>query len=219
MEKACLLIHGFTGGPFEVSPLADRLRAEGTYCRIPTLPGHGEVHPRHRSHIIWQDWVQAMEVEAKDLSMQYGAFDLVGFSMGGLIAAYIANRFPVRRLVLLNTAVIYVSPGRFLKEMNRRLQAGDWSYYTKIKGTPIRTTIQFMRLVRQLKPEISRLQLPTFIAQGQQDQIVHPASARYLEKKIAGDKVVHYFPKSRHLICLDVEAEELFDKVERFLNG
>ena len=34
--------------------------------------------------------------------------------MGGLLAAYLSVRYPVRRLILLNTAVIYVSPGRML---------------------------------------------------------------------------------------------------------
>ena len=37
---AALLLHGLTGSPFELRPVADRLHAAGVRCVAPALPGH-----------------------------------------------------------------------------------------------------------------------------------------------------------------------------------
>jgi alpha-beta hydrolase superfamily lysophospholipase len=38
---ACLLIHGFTGTPWDVRPLGEALSAAGISVQAPRLPGHG----------------------------------------------------------------------------------------------------------------------------------------------------------------------------------
>ncbi len=122
----CLLLHGFTGGPFEVEPLADYLRHAGWECIVPTLPGHGGDLSRLRG-VKWGEWLDCAVMEAeKKLTEQYGGFNLVGFSMGGLISAYLANRYPVKRLVLLSTAVVFFSPGRLAKDIRYRISQRDW---------------------------------------------------------------------------------------------
>jgi carboxylesterase len=216
-HRACLLFHGFSGGPFEVEPLAVYLKQRGWSCRVPTLPGHGvkQVQPKN---VQYSDWLKAAEKEAKALFNQYGEFDLIGFSMGGLISAYLANRYPIRRLVLLNAAVIYVSPARFIKVTLEQIKQRNWSRFRKIGRTPLRNTWQFMQLVRHLKPEISNIKTPTLIIQGDRDQVIHPYSATYIERHIQGNqKKVLLFPKSMHLICLGEEAQEVFKNVYEFL--
>ena len=37
---ACLLLHGFGGSPFEMSPVAESLEQSGFSTVCPTLPGH-----------------------------------------------------------------------------------------------------------------------------------------------------------------------------------
>ncbi|MFD2880583.1 hypothetical protein ACFTAO_39075 [Paenibacillus rhizoplanae] len=39
--ESCLFIHGFTGGEYEISPLAQFLEANGYRSRMFTLHGHG----------------------------------------------------------------------------------------------------------------------------------------------------------------------------------
>lgn len=216
-HQACLLFHGFSGGPFEVEPLAAYLEKHGWACRVPTLPGHGVKQDPSKA-IQYSDWVKAAEKDAESMVKQYGEFDLVGFSMGGLISAYLANRYPVRRLVLLNAAVIYVSPSRFVRTTVEQIKRKNWNRFRKIGRTPLRNTWQFMQLVRHLKPEISKIKTSTLIIQGDQDQIIHPYSARYIEEHIQGNqKKVIIFPKSKHLICLGEESHEVFKSVYEFL--
>jgi esterase/lipase len=217
MEKPpCLLLHGFTGGPYELQPLAEHLCQSGTYCVLPSLPWNGQVLPE-TGRVHWSDWVEAAEEEARKLTAGPRPFDVIGFSMGGLLAAYIATRYPVRRLVLLNAAVIYVSPGHFARELTEQLRQGDRSHLEKIRGTPIQATWQFTRLVKYLKPELPKVKVPAFIAQSEKDHVIHPSSARYLFGKLSGPKELHYYPNSNHLICLGPDASELFRHIERFL--
>lgn len=212
----CLLLHGFTGGPYEVEPLADYLRVRGRVCELPRLPWHGE-HRRDLETTYWTDWVRSSESVAEYMSQKYGSFDLVGFSMGGLIAAYLSVRYPVRRLVLLNASVVYVSPGRFMRVVREQWKDGELIPISKMRSTPLRATWQFTRLVRHLKPELSKVTVPTLVVQSERDQVIHPASARYIYQRLGGQRVLKWFPRSRHLICMGEEAPDLCREVDIFL--
>lgn len=217
MQKPpCLLLHGFTGGPYELEPLAEHLARGGRRCLLPSLPWNGQELPE-TGRVHWSDWVQAAEEEARRLAAETQPFDVIGFSMGGLLAAYIATRYPVRRLVLLNAALIYISPGHLARELTEQLRQGDRSHLEKIRGTPIQATWQFTRLVKHLKPELPKVQVPAFIAQSEKDHVIHPQSARYMYGKLSGPKELHYCPNSNHLICLGPDAPELFRQIDRFL--
>lgn len=217
MKQPCLLFHGFTGGPYEVEPLARHLRERGQLCEVPRLPWNGESsYQLKASH--WEDWVRAAEQHAERMTTQYGSFDLVGFSMGGLLAAYLSSRYPVRKLILLNTAVIYVSPGRLLNVIR-----DEWKYQRKLsllkaKNTPLRATWQFTRLVRHLKPELGQVEIPTLVAQSEKDHVIHPQSARYIYSKLKGQRELYWHPRSNHLICHSVDATALFRQVSSFLD-
>jgi carboxylesterase len=217
VKQPCLLFHGFTGGPYEVEPLARHLRERGQCCEVPNLPWNGDSYQQLKaSH--WEDWVRAAEQYAERMTSEYGTFDLVGFSMGGLLAAYLSVRYPVRRLILLNTAVIYISPGRMLEVLRN-----EWKYkrefsLMKAKSTPLRATWQFTRLVRHLKPELSQVSIPTLIAQSERDHVIHPQSARYIYNKLRGRREIHWHPRSNHLICHSEDASALFRQVSAFLN-
>ncbi|KIL39525.1 hypothetical protein SD70_19730 [Gordoniibacillus kamchatkensis] len=215
MGKTALLLHGFTGGPYELEPLAAELERTGVRCVLPLLPWNGsQLEKTERVH--WSDWVQAAEAEARQLASEAEPFDCIGFSMGGLLAAYIATRYPVRKLVLLNAAVIYVSP-HFARGFAERFRQGDRSHWNKMRGTPFRATWQFTRLVKHLKPELPKVTVPTLIAQSELDQVVHPLSARYLYGKLSGPRELRYFPKSSHMICQGPEAADLCRAVAHFL--
>jgi carboxylesterase len=217
LEKPpCLLFHGFTGGPFEVLPLSDYLQKKGKTCSVPKLPWHGENMAELESW-HWTEWVDSAEKQAHRMTAEYGSFDLVGFSMGGLLSAYLTSRYPVRRLVLINTPVVYVSPGRLLKVIRQDGIYRDRDFFNKLRSTPIRAAWQFTRLVRHLKPELSKVSVPTLIIQSEEDYVVHPLSARYIYRKVGGYRKLTWYPRSNHLICLGEEAAQLFKEVNAFL--
>jgi carboxylesterase len=223
----CLCIHGFTGAPYEVEPLVCYLKERTNWqFAVPTLPGHGD--SLNLKGIRYQDWLKHSEHALKELMKKCETIYIIGFSMGGLIASFLATRYPVRKLVLLSAAALYVNPKQLaadILEMAKDSLKGDLSnnelynrYKRKIKETPISATLQFRSLVTKVRPLLEGISVPTLIAQGQCDGIVPPKSAEYLYNQIgAQQKKLVYYKNAKHLICHSEEREQLFIEVIQFL--
>ncbi len=90
----CLLIHGYTGGPHEVEPLAAYLREHTDWdVEVPTLPGHGV--NLELDNVTHTAWLAAAEDALKNMQEKADKLYLIGFSMGGMIAAYLASRHDI----------------------------------------------------------------------------------------------------------------------------
>ncbi|MFT8320210.1 MAG: alpha/beta fold hydrolase [Bacillus sp. (in: firmicutes)] len=224
---ACLCLHGFTGSPMEVKPLVNFLEQYTNWkCVIPTLPGHGE--KLQLQGIRFNEWIEHAENELKSLLQKEETVFVIGFSMGGLIASYLAIHYPVKKLILLSPAAYYVNPPQMWKEI--KYMASDfWKgaitknelfirYIKKIKTTPIMATVQFRKLVHHIRPLLCKVQVPTFIAQGENDGLVPVKSTCYLYEAIcAKEKKLLYIKESDHLICHCIEKERLFSEILAFL--
>ncbi|MGP7819088.1 alpha/beta hydrolase [Niallia sp. 01092] len=224
---ACLCIHGFTGSPREVEPLANFLEQHTNWeCVIPTLPGHGENLQLQGIH--FNEWIEHAEYELKRLLQREKTVYVIGFSMGGLIASYLAIHYPVKKLILLSASAYFGNPSKMWGEI--KYMANDfWKgnlknnelfsrYRRKMKSTPITATVQFRKLVHYIRPFLSKVHVPTFIAQGENDGLVPIKSAKYLYNTIrAKEKRLLYIKESDHLICHCNEKEKLFTEILSFL--
>jgi carboxylesterase len=223
----CLLLHGFTGSPFEVEPLATHLKRHGWKISTPLLPGHGG-SKREMKKASWMDWVEQAETELVGLMAECGVVYLIGFSMGGMIAAHLSTKYPVQKLVLLSAAVFYPNPSQFVENLSVTLKARDQMnfrrdlrrYIRKSFSTPIRAVVHFRRLVQVLRPELDNVTVPTLIIQGGADDLVKPVSAQYIYERIQSKvKVTRIFPDSKHMICHDRDQQEVLEIVDKFLLG
>ncbi|AYV69129.1 carboxylesterase [Niallia circulans] len=226
---ACLCIHGFTGSPMEVEPLAEYIQNYTNWeCMVPTLPGHGD--QLSLKGIIYNEWIQYAEEALKDLLKRHDTVYVVGFSMGGLIASYLAAKYPIKKLILLSAAAYYVNLVQLQKDI--RIICADFfrgrikdneqfiRYMNKIKSTPLAAAIQFRKLVQCVKPLLANIQVPTLIAQGEKDGIVPLKSAAYLYNTIrAENKKILYVEESKHLICHCEKRESLFQEIITFLKA
>ncbi|KQL17620.1 alpha/beta fold hydrolase [Cytobacillus solani] len=223
----CMCIHGFTGSPYEVEPLASYLKDRTDWeIVVPTLPGHGD--KLELKGIEYKKWIEHAEHELQRLIEKCETVYVIGFSMGGLIASYLSVHYPVAKLVLLSAAAYYVNPKQLFKDIGEILRDAAKGrltenelfirYRRKIKATPITATIQFRRLVASIRPILSQVTIPTLIAQGEIDGVVPPKSAEYLYNRIGTtSKKLIFFKKSKHLICHCEESEDLFMEVHQFL--
>lgn len=69
-DDAVLLIHGFTGSPFELKELAHRLNEGGYTVDVPRLPGHGTVI-EDMLETRYQDWLRRVVDTYIDLKSRY----------------------------------------------------------------------------------------------------------------------------------------------------
>ncbi|MEH6941961.1 alpha/beta hydrolase [Bacillus sp. JJ722] len=226
-KTGCLCIHGFTGKPFEVEPVADYFRQHTDWeISVPTLPGHEE--NGDLSSIEYMEWINCAEEELLKLLASCQEVFIVGFSMGGIIACNLAKKYPVKKLVLLSAAAKYISTKQLaldIKDVIKDSFQGNIKenelykrYTTKITKTPIHATGQFRTLVAANAKVFKDITIPVFIAQGRRDGIVPVKTASYLYKKIASDyKVIYIDEEAKHLICHSPNNETLFRLIKQFL--
>ncbi|MFC3039307.1 alpha/beta hydrolase [Virgibacillus xinjiangensis] len=225
----CLIIHGYTGGPYEVGPLADFLREHTDWrIEVPTLPGHGrELDLEGASY---KKWIKTAEKSLRQLKEQCSKIYLIGFSMGGMIASYLAAKYKVDNLVLLATSGKYLSFRQIGLDAASVLADGMKGnldknklyqhYRQKMGQVPLKANLEFLKLVKFTRRYLKKVKSPVLIAQGQQDGMVPYKTAYYLDKEIPSEKKeVVFFERSRHLICLGDDKDTLNQMVFDFLTG
>jgi carboxylesterase len=124
--KACLLVHGFTGGPDEMLGLGQHLAAAGHSVFGLRLPGHAGP-PEELAAVRWADWLAAVHDGLAYLKARYDCVSLVGFSLGGALALLAAAAQPVERLVAIATPM-YLQGGWQVSLLALARHTTPWFY-------------------------------------------------------------------------------------------
>ncbi len=222
-QPACLIIHGFTGSPFEVMPLAEHLTRRGYPVGVPTLAGHGG-RPRELGKVSYQDWIASAEAVLRELLESHSRVVIIGFSMGGLIGIHLARKYPVQGLVTLSSPIYVLEPRRIILNVMEELKRKDYQRIHKYAGnvlqTPLRAILNFKTLLFKSKPLIPQITVPLLVVQGHKDDTVKPKSANYIfQRASSARKELHFLPESGHFICCDCEREQVFRLVETFIKN
>src|ERR1700730_7065678 len=86
-----LVIHGFTGSPQSMRPLADAIARAGFAVELPRLPRHGTAI-EDLIPIGWAEWSAAVEDAYDELASRCDRVAVVGLSLGGALAVWLAAR-------------------------------------------------------------------------------------------------------------------------------
>lgn len=229
-ETGILLIHGFTGSPAELEPLGIFLREQGYTVYAPLLAGHG-TNPEELEKTIWQDWWRSVQKGYQRLEgLEMKKIFVVGHSMGGLFAFYLASQLRVDGVVSL-CAPIWVRDWRarfvrfirFFMPYYRRSSVKEEHIERQIvpyDRTPLKSIDQLNRVMRKVKREISQIDVPTLVIQSRNDETILPKSANYIYDHVAAEeKRLSWYENSSHMITLDKERKQLFDEIEGFIQN
>jgi carboxylesterase len=107
VKTGVLLLHGLTGMPSEMRPVAKHLTKLGCIVETPLLPGHGGDH-NTLLDTNWKDWVAGAQASLDELSKRCDHVVVGGLSMGALLAAMASINNPkVSGLVMMSTTLKY----------------------------------------------------------------------------------------------------------------
>lgn len=88
-EETVVLIHGLTGGPFELNYLAKKLNKAGYTVKVPLLAGHG-TSLEELKKTRWQDWYHSVKQVILDLDTEGRPLYVGGLCMGAVLAQHVA---------------------------------------------------------------------------------------------------------------------------------
>jgi len=232
---AVLLLHGLTGSPFEVRPVADALRAAGARCLGPVLPGHGG-DPRALDGMAWRAWVDG----ARDALFRLDGAPrclVVGCSMGALAALVLAHEHPERvdGLALLAPALELRPLAQLAARVARRLPLVGAPLIPKgssdvrdpemrranpaLPAIPPSALGELARMQAHVQRILPAVTAPALVIAGARDHTVTVAGARRIARRIGSAPArLVILPDSFHLVGIDVERERVADEVTAFFS-
>lgn len=235
-ETCWLLIHSYAASPGEMRGLADAIytRFGDTVVGI-RLDGHGEL-PSKLENKNLTHWYSQVNVQVEE-GMQYcKKLNVVGSSLGGVLALRVAQEHDINNLYVLNpfltkTHVWYkILPFelrlRLLSELFRYDKKTKIANINDIEGmnkhiaywnmpyAPLRTSLPFIKETRKQIPKITE---PIFIAHSKYDRVAAFSGAREIHAQTSSaSKEIFIVNKSNHVLLLDYDREEVINKVLAF---
>jgi carboxylesterase len=228
-----LLIHGFTGSPPELLPLGEYLANQGYAVMAPLLAGHGTcVEDLNRTG--WKDWLRSALTGLEQLRTEpINRIYIIGLSMGGLLGLMLAAQsetwvvrkgngpvVPVVGVATINSPVFMKSPkARFSSWLKWLIPYSPKEFEAVSKEDadalrfaysqfPVAGVASLMQLIREVRLQLSRVQVPALIVQSYGDETVRPESGEYIYNNLSSlNKRLLWLKQAPHLYTLSLDRE------------
>lgn len=226
-DRGVLVVHGFTGNPHSMRPVAEALAAAGFTVELPLLPGHGTA-VADMIPTGWPDWLGAAEDAYRDLAGRCEKVAVVGLSMGGAITAWLASEHPeIAGIACLNAVV---TPPDGMRELIEGMVAGGDEVMAGIGSdiakegvvesaypeTPLRPLLTLFDAAAELEGRLDRITCPTLVVNSPQDHVVDPSNSDVLAASVSGPVERVTAPDSFHVVTLDNDGPAVVEAVTAF---
>ena len=204
-----LLLHGFTATTVEVRPMAKFLHDFEYTVTGPLLPGHGHT-PEEMNQVSWKDWFECAENTYVALKKDCDKVFVLGESMGALLSLLLLSHHPEINGGMLFAPALKV-PGlgaaEFLWPFKSYIpkknidETMEWQGFNVV---PLHAAAQLLKLQRQVKRSMYKINNPTLIFQGKLDRSIDQiSSVLVLEGIHSSDKELVYMEESTHCVLID----------------
>lgn len=225
-----LCLHGLTGTPYEVRPLAEAIAATGIRALGPVLPGHNET-PERLAEVPYTDWLDSARSHFHRLRAECERVFVVGLSLGGLLALALAQEERVDALVAIGTPLKFSHPlacliplVKYIRPLPRKRYGSDIRdsaarrRHPSYDRMPMNSVHEMQRLQRRVRPGLARITAPILIAHGAHDRTANPADAATIRDSVSSE-VREYIllASSSHIVPVDVDGADLASAVADFL--
>ena len=224
-RKAVLIIHGFAGGTYDEEVLANYLELNMFFDVFQyTLPGHN----KNLSKVKYEDWIKKSEDMVEYLIKNgYRTIYVIGHSMGGVIATYLASKYKeIKRLVLCAPAFKYLSVEKDKKNISDSIKSTPniiktygrdeiLSRFLKLNPSSLK---EFSNLVLKYYDTPKQVTCPVLIIQGKSDDVVPISSSLYVYNNVKSDvKKIVYVNDLTHDVFNRTRSKEIINIIDSFL--
>ena len=240
-----LLVHGFTGSPHEMAPLAAPLAQAGWDVVGVRLPGHGAARAGERNDR--EAWAATVRRAFDELLGEHGPgrVAVAGLSMGSLLALELALRererlaalvalspavaLPARRSAALRGVGWVATATGGLRSVALRKPASDIHDAPALAAHPVAAPVtigaalSFDELRRDVRRAIRRegasFPRPLLVLHARSDRVCPLRGARWLARRMpAASPELRVLEKGGHVIPVDLEGPRAVELVLDFLD-
>jgi esterase/lipase len=210
-QDAVLMLPGTRSTPAVLASLAGHLHGAGLTVLARNLAG-GVLEKDEELHAAWRADLLVARRSYQLLAQVHRRVHVVGYSFGSTLAVLLAAREPVSRLVLLAPALQPLVP------LTRRVMLGLKLHHLPWIRRRLGWHADVLEGMEKARGSVSRLRMPIYAAQCDDDESVAPDSLRYLQKK-ARNQISRFqvFPTGGHAILAAHGAAVLNEEIRRFL--
>lgn len=168
----------------------------------------------------WMNWVQRAKNQVDQYVKQNRVIYLVGFSMGGVIASYLAATTPIKKLILIAPAFQYFH----IESITDTITKSAMSLLNNEKKEEVQLPrsfyAAFSELIKNLKKYISQVQCPVLLLHGDEDEVISTKSSLNAFEKIPHDqKKLFILHQGHHRILMDEKVNwEAYQIMKLFFN-
>lgn len=231
-----LLVHGFTGTPDCMRPVANELHAQGYTVSAPLLAGHGTT-PQQCSKTGWKEWFNSVTQAALVLHEQCSKIFVGGLSLGSLLSLRLAAEYPQIAAIACFATPLYLQPWvRSLLPLvwNSPLKT-VWKYQKKISvdikdpdakanfwnydRMPLSCIVSLMELQTQVTELLPKIQMPILLMHSRHDSTAPYHSMNAVAMRVSSTVTETVtLENSYHVITIDYEKELVARKTADFFN-
>lgn len=217
-----LVLHGFTGSPVSMRPLAEAFADAGFAVEMPRLPGHG-TSPEDLALTTWDDWLAEASRCLAVLQDRTpgGRVVVAGLSMGGALTLALGTTHPeLAGIVAINAPV--QGPDGIAEGVAAMIEGGievmdsiggdiadpdaDEASYDQ---TPLRPLQSMLAAGDAVRDRLADIACPVLVITSRQDHVVPPADSDLIAAKVSGPVERLFLEKSFHVAPLDYDKAEL----------
>ena len=239
-DRGVLLVHGFTGTPFEMRFVGQRLHERGMTVLGMCLPGHC-TSPAELDRTSWTEWYAGVERAFDSLRARCRRVAVVGQSLGGLLSLHLAASRGGDMAALASLAApltLFAGPRALISALRRAppltalippirkrggsdvadlgMRARNPSYPV----IPLRALVELDRARATVRAELPAIDVPLLIVHAIQDHVAPFRSMAEMAARVSSRQVRKVIlPRSYHVIGIDLERERVAAEVGAFLEA
>jgi len=236
-EAGVLLLHGFTGTPFEMRPLGEFLNKAGLTVFCPRLAGHG-TSEEELNRCRFYDWIESAEKGLIHLRERCKKISVIGLSMGGLLTLKLASLHKeIEKVVVIASPLfltgengIFVTACRFkvfryfVKSVKKPAPKDEryrtiWEQNPSYREVPTNAAFEFYKLMQNVRASLKSVEQKTMFIYSRGDKDVDFSNLYLMLSLIGSREISLYLPKSMgHLITLEEGNTTVFSKILDFIS-
>lgn len=177
--KGILLIHGLSDMPFAMQDMANSFAERCFLVRSILLPGHG-TRAADLMKVARQDWLEAARFGVETLKAEVDEVYIGGFSLGGLISAYLtAEDSEIQGAFLVSPSLkikrnLAISQSVWVQHFVQWADTDAQDDYARYESMPMHGLAEIYQLTQDFKHLLEKqpIKQPIFLVQSDDDGII-----------------------------------------------